>query len=294
VSLLEVVYSPPADSGLPSLKFGNEGNYEFILTGHDGLSANAATPSWSKGPGQVGVTAVDARTDARVISLQVALVGASPADHWNLRRKLARGLAVTPVRPGETMALGTLTVVRGAVPSGNKGFQPGTLEQGTDLFTDLQIPALPRNSPLDTQMGDTATFADIEFWCPYPYFTPRLRTIQEIASSAVVDNVGEQYAPLTIVVNGPATRPRIVNSATGEKLEVGADVASGQTLEISTLFGNKYVRINGDSGQSRMHLVNPQMSDFWSLKPGTQTVALVKAAGGGAMSLYWFPRFSGV
>lgn len=289
-----MVYTPPADLGLPSLKFGNDDRYEFVLVNHDGLAGNAATPSWSKGPGQVGVTAINARTEARVISLQVAIVADSAADHWNLRRKLARGLAVTPVRPWESMALGTLTVTRGAVPSGNKGFQPGTLEAGTDLFTDLTIEALPRNSPLDTQMGETATVADIEFWCPYPYFTPRIRSQAEIATSAVVNNVGEQYAPLTIVVHGPATRPRITNSATGEKLEVGADVATGQDLEISTFFGNKYVRINGDAGQSRMHLVNPQMSDFWSLKPGTQTVSLVKAAGSGSMTVYWFPRYSGL
>lgn len=291
MSRIEVVYTPPTGSGLPSLKFGNDSHYEFLLLSHDGLLSNAATPAPSKGPGQVGVTAIDSITDARMISIQAAIVGASAADHWNLRRKLARGLAVTPVRPGETMALGTLIVVRGAVPSGNKGFQPGTVEQGTDLFTDMQIRAIPRNSPLDSMKNDNATIADIEFWCPYPYFMPRTNSTQTITTSGTVTNVGEQYAPLTIAITGPVTRPRIVNATTGESLEVGDDVPSGHVLNISTEFGDKYVRRDG---KNLMGLVNPKMADFWSLKPGAQTVQLVKAAGSGSMLLTWRPRYSGI
>ncbi|SKC57571.1 phage tail family protein [Maledivibacter halophilus] len=77
-------------------------------------------------------------------------------------------------------------------------------------------------------------------------------------------NDGDVATPVIIEFNGPATNPTVINMTTGEFIRVNRSLGEDDVLSISTTFGEKYVRINGDNA---FHYIDLD-SVFWSLTPG--------------------------
>ena len=77
-------------------------------------------------------------------------------------------------------------------------------------------------------------------------------------------NSGDVDTPVKIEFIGPATNPSVTNESTGEVIKVNRELGEKDILTISTSFGEKYVKINGDNA---FHYIDLD-SSFWSLIPG--------------------------
>lgn len=77
-------------------------------------------------------------------------------------------------------------------------------------------------------------------------------------------NDGDVANPVIIEFKGPATNPTVINMTTGEFIRVNRELSETDVLTISTEFGKKYVRVNGENA---FHYIDLD-SVFWSLVPG--------------------------
>jgi hypothetical protein len=77
-------------------------------------------------------------------------------------------------------------------------------------------------------------------------------------------NAGDVSTPVTIEFTGPAVNPTVSNETTGEFITVNRELGEEDVLSISTAFGEKYVRINGENA---FHYIDLD-SIFWQLVPG--------------------------
>lgn len=77
-------------------------------------------------------------------------------------------------------------------------------------------------------------------------------------------NDGDVSTPVEIEFKGPAINPTVTNETTGEFLRVNRELGEEDVLTVSTAFGEKYVRINGENA---FHYIDLD-STFWQLIPG--------------------------
>ena len=77
-------------------------------------------------------------------------------------------------------------------------------------------------------------------------------------------NGGDVETPVEIEFKGPAVNPTVTNVTTGELIKVKRELGEEDILTISTAFGEKYVRINGEDAFAYIDL----SSVFWQLQPG--------------------------
>jgi hypothetical protein len=83
------------------------------------------------------------------------------------------------------------------------------------------------------------------------------------------DNEGDVETPVEIEFKGPAVNPTVSNLTTGEFITVNRELAEDDVLTISTAFGQKYVKINGENAFNYIDLA----STFWQLQPGKNTLS---------------------
>ncbi len=77
-------------------------------------------------------------------------------------------------------------------------------------------------------------------------------------------NEGDVAAPVEIEFTGPAINPTVSNLTTGEFITVNRKLEEEDILYISTAFGEKHVKINGENA---FHYIELD-STFWQLIPG--------------------------
>lgn len=83
-------------------------------------------------------------------------------------------------------------------------------------------------------------------------------------------NDGDVEAPIKIQISGPATNPKILNASTDEYIKIKKKVELGETLVITTEFGNKRVEIDGVNAFSYIDLD----STFFQLQVGDNIIKL--------------------
>lgn len=77
-------------------------------------------------------------------------------------------------------------------------------------------------------------------------------------------NDGDVSTPVEIEFKGPAINPTVTNVTSGEFIKVNRELGDEDILTVSTAFGEKYVRINGENA---FHYIDLD-SVFWQLKSG--------------------------
>ncbi len=82
-------------------------------------------------------------------------------------------------------------------------------------------------------------------------------------------NEGDVAAPVTIEFKGPAVNPTVTNETTGEFIRANQELGEEDILSISTAFGEKFVRINGENA---FHYIDLD-SIFWQLQPGNNILS---------------------
>lgn len=83
-------------------------------------------------------------------------------------------------------------------------------------------------------------------------------------------NDGDVDTPIKIEIAGPATKPKIINASKDEYIKIKKKVELGETLVITTEFGNKRVDIDGVNAFSYIDLD----STFFQLQVGDNIIKL--------------------
>jgi len=113
--------------------------------------AVTARPYTTKAPGQQGETALDVMLNPRVVTAKAVLQTADHDTLWDLRADIAKAFAQQPVRFGESLVMGTLTLQRAG-------------------YSDREIDAIAQS--IETQRMSAAGMGrlDAEWYCPYPWW----------------------------------------------------------------------------------------------------------------------------
>lgn len=130
-----------------------------------GLDVVPIDPVTTKAPGQAGETALDRAVPIRVVSAKVMVTTDDADGMWAARRELSVAFATQPVRIGETLIPGILTLVR-------------------DGFDTLEIDAIPRSAEV-TKAPNSQVLAllQAEWVCPSPYWRATEDSVLELAAS---------------------------------------------------------------------------------------------------------------
>lgn len=261
---------------------------EYRLLSLDGIGPVAAQALTSKGPGQVGSTALDMSVPERVVSAQVLVQGHDLDDLWDLRADLGAAMASEPVPSGGTIALGTLKLVRGG------------------SWPDLEIPALPNSVSIEMprSAGHGVIPADLEWTCPYPFWRATSdETVNIPTHSTPVDvpNAGDALCPAIIRIHGDLTLVCVTDATPSPALafELSGQIPAGQYVEVDTTPGEVSVElVNGGVRTNWMSHLNISVADLFQLAVGANVVSWTRGVDGGsgtrAVVFTYRPRQRGV
>jgi hypothetical protein len=104
-------------------------------------------------------------------------------------------------------------------------------------------------------------------------------------------NDGDIPAPPRIVLRGSnMTNPRISLVGHPEYLQIDKVISANEEVEITTDYGNKMIRINGDSA---MRYLN-EGSTFFDIPVGISRLSITTDAGEPQVYVYWHNYYAGV
>ena len=234
----------------------------FILTRMDGVSNVNNDISTQKTPRQDGSTYIFNSLGNRYIRLEGTTIGTSSEVLANKR------LINEIVNP----KLGKVTLIY------NDGVRNAEIEGVAESSAVFGTDKTPTRQP----------FA-VSFECHQPFWVEPLTESEVIAlrmggisfklrlpttfasrgQRRKCNNTGDTETPVLIKFYGPGDNPTITNENTGEFIKVEQSLGADDILEISTEFGNKYVRLNG---VNKFNFIDLD-STFWQLQRGTNVLS---------------------
>jgi len=118
----------------------------------------------------------------------------------------------------------------------------------------------------------------------------------EGTNRATITNNGDVVTPVEIVFTGPANKPKILNETTEEYIEVNKNLNIGETLTITTDFGNKKVIFNDGTNDVNAFGLIELDSVFWQLQRGENVISYSAATGISTanMRISWKERFTSI
>lgn len=252
----------------------------YSLLDYSGLDGNLISPLTQKSPYQAGNTLIGASVSSRTIALTVLVYGKSENLAHIMMKDLANALAITPAKPGKAQAMGKLKV----------SYSRNGVTQ------NFEIDCIPQESPqYSGDEGEGVVFADMEFYCPRPYW--KSSTVKTSASTAagtnlIVNNGGDIDIPCIIKVTGSCTDPIVTNVSTGDKFSFLYNLTSGQVMTVDSHFGNKSALVGSTNVLGHMKFAE---STFITLRPGNNTLKLTTPHGNfGTLQVISVDEFSGI
>ena len=273
-----------------SLTFGRTRPY--ILQYVDGAGGLEAEIQMQKAPFQDGQTYIDTLVDTRVISLEVAIVGADYQEVYQRRSemlkimspKLGRGELVY-YYPGGAKRIVCAVESAPVFPTGGdnktRGYQKTilTLRCPLPFFTDLVRETI--------KLEDFVSNFRFPFKFPV-YFATR-------GDFFIINNTGDVPAPISVEFRGPAENPRITNVSTGEYIQVNKTLVAGEKLLINTEFGNKSVRYRDVNGiETNAFGLIDLGSTFFDLELRENEISFISDSGSPEVYVSYRQRYLGV
>ena len=262
----------------------------------NGFGDTRLTELTQRAPYQIGQSFLGARAQSRNPVMVATVKADSHEQLMERRNELARALMITPARPGEATDIGILRVYREGMPT-------------------VEIEAMPRESPQFGEIEGYQVDADIEFYCPHPYW----REIQDSFSEMVedggfqfpmemplematfniqreIENQGDVPVNPFFRIYGAVTQPRIINLTTNEMIEIKGDIAEDEYVEIQTAFGRKRIeRVRNGTRENAMSNLNLDVSTFFQLQRGVNRIRFEADVNtSGRALVYWRARYGGV
>ncbi len=138
----------------------------------------------------------------------------------------------------------------------------------------------------------------LSFIAPNPFWynpTENDETVTE-GTPTVCANAGDVETPVRIVIDGPCKDPVITNTTTGEAIKVIGVVDTGETLTITTGFGEKtIVHDDGATETNWMPNLDSTNKDFFYLNRGNNSITIADdTVNTVTATIYWYDRFLGV
>lgn len=243
---------------------------EDILLSHiEGLGHPGATSQKSQGVVQDGCDAEDALLDNRVIKLSATIRTKDRERLYQLRRRIFR-------------------IINPKTYNSKTGKRGELLLYYTNDYKTYRIYA---------RVEDSFDFKDriknhdktiISFLCTNPYLLDENDTLTDIKSSKggivfplalpstfsqvafykEVNNEGDTDTPLSIIFNGPAINPCIINEATGEYIKVNREIGEREKIVINTESGKETVTLVTPNGTENVYNNIDLNSTFFDLIVG--------------------------
>lgn len=239
-----------------SITLGNQAPY-FLET-IDGVGEVDVNIESQKGPRQDGSTYIDNTLGNRAITIQGMIVTKDdPAEVKEARRKMQR---VFNPKLGEVVITYQGKEIKGIVET-TPIFPSGQGNKG--IYYQRYLIHLLCHQPfwLDTY-SESREMSYITGGLKFKLSLPTTFSYRGFRRKAI--NEGDVATPVEIEFTGPAINPTVSNLTTGEMMRVNRLLDADDVLEISTAFGDKYVKING---QNAFHYIDLD-STFWQLQPG--------------------------
>lgn len=246
-----------------------------------------------KSPYRDGSRHIDSLLAERPLSIEFLLEGADYAEVSSLRREISR--VFNPKLRGQLTAIVAgqnyiIDVVPEHVPTFPKG---------------------PSNQSKRHQFGVIDLIAHYPYWRDPQEVARALRAYQGRFSfpfsfpiefgisgdATVLENTGDTETPVTIDIQGPVTRPRVINLTTGEYIVINRALSANEVLHVDTNDQNKRVEIyrDGTTIEKAIGYLD-HTSDFWKLQPGHNEIQFIADAGdvNGIVAIAWYNQFTGI
>ncbi len=246
-----------------SIQLGNDG--PFILTKIEGIGAVNVDIQSQKSPYQDGVSYLGNTLEPRSLSIEIMILADAMEEMIENRRNL-------------------IQVFNPKLDEGTLVYEIGGIRREIKAISEL-APVFPENK----DFKDTMQPGLIQLYCSDPFwldsleiseeittwrggltFPLRLPTTFSMAGERIINviNKGDTSTPIRLEIHGPATNPKVLKRATGEFIKVNAKVLEGETLVITTAFGEKKVEINGEN---KFHYIDHE-STFFNLEVGDNVI----------------------
>lgn len=282
------------------IEFSKDSDTYRLLKAYDGLSIAPITHLTVRSPYQDGATRIDSHFEPREVTIPIMVTAPTLQDLQYAVQALAislnplagTGMLVFTAEDGSEYLLYCIGNVTPAV-------SPDRRDAGSQLISLNFIAYDPFWYSYPSTMTYFGAGTPLTYPLTYPYEYPA-----GIATH-VITNGGNVASPVTIVISGEIVNPVITRSYTdssgqvvSEALAFTVSMAAGETMTITTGFGNKTITYLDASGNL---YANPFQyldsgSVFWQLVPGENTVVVTNTsiAAATVTSLETTSRYSGV
>ena len=235
-------------------QFGNKRDKFIYPMGNLGMAPIRYVTQ--RGPYQHGETMLDYFLEPRIIQVRHRRVEKSRTGQWDARFDLLDALrpnrqAINSLEPGilrKIRADGTIRDLNVIVLEG-PSFTPATGNNWDEWATDDIIRFIAHDPVFfDPEEIETifnfSTFEELVFPIDFPiaFFASTFDETDTIEYS------GTWLSYPEIIMTGPMNNPIITNTTTGEKIELDYNIALGETVTVTTEYGNKTITNNdGDN-----------------------------------------------
>ena len=241
-----------------SITLGNQAPY--FLERIDGVGSLGVELKNQKSPNQDGLTYINNSLSSRDISIEGIIISRNKPDEV-LRHRRKMQSVLNPKLGEVTIKYeykGSTKEIKAIVES-----TPIFPAAGRGHFYQKYLINLICHSPfwLDTYY-ESSEMSYIMGGIKFKLSLPTKFSNRGFKRKAV--NGGDVDSPVKIEFIGPATNPSVTNETTGKIIKVNRELGAEDILTISTEFGSKYVKINGNNA---FHYIDLD-SEFWGLVPG--------------------------
>lgn len=272
-----------------SVKFDYALDNPYILESIEGLTAADIEVNSARGYAQNGYTLQDVGYGTRHLNITFIIVGNSRADLYEKRAFLSQ--VFNPL-----LGVGELTYTNDAntraiycMPT----ITPTTVER-MGLIETCNIEMTCFNPFWHDTQYKIAMLSGESGGLTFPFKLPQVR-FGANGGIATFDNVGDVAAPIRAVFTKTVNNPTITLKETGDYITVDKTIADGETLTVTTGYGEKNVILTHTDGttESAFHTINIG-STFFELPRGTSHVDFTCADGNPTVMLYWRNYYVGV
>lgn len=272
------------ENGL-SVEISPDSQYQLI--NYSGLESGTVALKTGHGYNQNGDNYYGSRLQSRVISIQFDDIVSDYVEQAKHRRYLE---SVFNAHIGGTLYITTengeyklpCRIAEGLTPESTR--YPTYQVYNVSLYS----PEYAIFSAADREIKADGFEKTLVFPVQFPIMFGKTGAIVE------VEYAGDVPAPLLLEFRGPAVKPVIVKSETGETITVDTALAGGEILWVDTTPNRINVYTEADGVKTpAYHLIDP-LSDFFCLTRGTNTIRFFADSGDPALYIHYNTLFLGV
>jgi phage-related protein len=277
-------------SGGTSVSFSKSDPTYILLKDYQGFATPDVSYKTVSAPFQDGETLLDTRFSTRKFSINLMVTGPTLTDIQTAINTLIRLF-----NPGSGPGILTFIYEDGTsyyINCSGKVVPSGSARSNKHQLVRIDLVA---HSPLFYTSAQSKTIGSngiATFPITFPF------TLTSNTSTGTATNLGDVAAGATIIIEGDVTNPVITNTTLGTYLAFTKNMDVGDTMTITTHFGNKTVLFYDATDGSTVNgfqFLNAD-STFFQINPGNNIITFTSAgaAAGTKVVVTWSDQYSGV